>query len=118
MGHAEISSDAFSTLHWRKWNKSQVLPLAEDITKLQMYLKDQLKICTEQLSISATKKNYDQLRKIIIVMIVLFNRRRAREVQYLEVLSHLNRDKSPCHEDVFRSLLDIEKKIDSFIRFR
>lgn len=56
MGHAEISSDAFSTLHWRKWNKSQVLPLAEDITKLQMYLKDQLKICTEQLSISATKK--------------------------------------------------------------
>lgn len=44
-------------------------------------------------------------------MIVLFNRRRAGEVQYLEVLSHLNRDKSPCHEDVFRSLLDIEKKL-------
>ena len=51
----EISSDALDTLKRRRWNNPVNLPLANDIPKLQVYLKCKLKECAQNTSVEITK---------------------------------------------------------------
>lgn len=75
-----ISSAAYRTLEEKKWNRPRLIPLAEDVKKMHMYMTDKQKQYYGQLLDEKTSKNWSNLAKVILAQIILFNRRREGEV--------------------------------------
>ncbi|VDI02818.1 Hypothetical predicted protein [Mytilus galloprovincialis] len=71
----EISSKALATLEKMKYNKTQLLPLVEDVVTLSNYLK----LISEKIKKSGicNQEQYVELSKMCLAEIILFNRRRS-----------------------------------------
>ena len=107
----EVSRDALNTLYKRKWNNPPILPIARDIQKLQTYLNNKLQELCKKFTGPINKTDWEELCKITLATVILFNRRRSGEAQYLEIQTFENRDKTDCQEEVLKSLTDFEKKL-------
>lgn len=68
-----ISSAAYRTLEEKKWNRPKLIPLAEDVKKMHMYMTDKQKQYYGQLLDEKTSKNWSNLAKVILAQIILFN---------------------------------------------
>ncbi|VDI20110.1 Hypothetical predicted protein [Mytilus galloprovincialis] len=73
----EISSKALATLEKIRYNKTQLLPLVEDVVTLSNYLK----LISEKIKKSGicNQKQYVEFSKMCLAEIILFNRRRSGE---------------------------------------
>ena len=81
----EISSSALQTLETNKINKKQMLPLTEDIQKLQLYFQEKTNLLSSSLEKSFSKPDWDLLNQITLACLVLFNRRRGGETERITV---------------------------------
>ena len=106
----EVSSCALNTLRMAKANKSQILPLTEDIMKLQHYLEEESNRLTRLLSNDVSPKNWLSLAKVTLARTILFNRKRGGEAERFLVSSYLGRNTNvlTC-KDVADSLTDLER---------
>lgn len=88
-----------------------ILPLAEDMCKLRVFLKEQLK---DALEMSKEEENlscaYDLLTKVVMTQILLFNRKRAGEVSKIQLQQFQERfvDKNA---EVLSSISVLERKM-------
>ncbi|CAG2216795.1 unnamed protein product [Mytilus edulis] len=73
----EISSKALATLEKIRYNKTQLLPLVEDVVTLSNYLK----LISEKIKKSGicNQKQHVEFSKMCLAEIILFNRRRSGE---------------------------------------
>lgn len=103
---AEVSSAALTTLAAQKMNKPQLIPLTEDIRKLNGFIADESKrCCTELESGTNLTDSWKTLAKVTLVSIVLFNRRRTGEVGRMKLSEYNNRNKNPLGvQDIADSL--------------
>ncbi|XP_035812761.2 uncharacterized protein LOC118471566 [Amphiprion ocellaris] len=106
-----ISSAAYRTLEEKKWNKPKLIPLAEDVKKMHMYMTDKQKQYYKQLLVEKIPKNWSNLAKVILAQIILFNRRREGEVSKMRLEAFLTRDNSPLNEDIGEALTALEKRL-------
>lgn len=74
-----ISSQALSSLHEKKYNKPMLIPLVEDVKKLNIYLDTEAKrVC---LQVKDNPHLYAELAQICLAQVILFNRRRSGEAE-------------------------------------
>ncbi|XP_028971714.2 uncharacterized protein LOC105010019 isoform X2 [Esox lucius] len=106
-----ISAAAYRTLEQKKWNAPQLIPLADDVKKMHMYMEDDQKRYYEQLLSLKTSKNWSNLVQVILAQMIIFNRRRDKEVSAMTVATFLSRDKSPINPDVLEALTEVEKML-------
>ncbi|XP_032423904.1 uncharacterized protein LOC116723252 [Xiphophorus hellerii] len=106
-----VSSNALKTLHQKKWNTPQILPLSEDIKKLQDHLKNLQVVYKRNLTDKPTAKSWSELAQVTLTQLILFNRRREGEVSRMELSTYLQRSQHDMHDEVLESLSKFEKKL-------
>jgi len=106
-----VSSNALKTLYQKKWNMPQILPLSEDIKKLQDHLKSLEVVHKKNLIDQPTPNSWNQLSQVTLTQLILFNRRREGEVSRMELSTYLQRNTHSMHDEVLESLSPFEKKL-------
>lgn len=108
----EVSATALKCIEANKWNKPKMLPLTNDVVKLQKHLDKQIEISTSQL-----EKNHSEgwrpLCEALLVSIILFNRRRSGEVERLTLDVYRQKNTSNAESDVSECLTSFEKHLVS-----
>ena len=89
----EVSSQALRTLYTEKSRKETKLPLTADIIKLSKYISEELK-ATQELLCESDSHQVDstwlRMAKLILVRVILFNRRRQGEVSKMKLEDFIN----------------------------
>jgi hypothetical protein len=105
-----ISSSALQTLMTNKANKSQGLPLTEDIKKLQSLLKGKTRELVVLLQKSVTKSVWDDLNQVTLARLVMFNRRRGGEAERVTLQDFCEkRSKNDSLKEIEDSLKPLER---------
>ncbi|KAK3084356.1 hypothetical protein FSP39_012139 [Pinctada imbricata] len=86
----DVSNAALQTLRTEKRSKGNILPLTEDIRKVQNLLKEKSRSMAEKLSKSFTKAGWDTLNQATLASLVIFNRRRGGETERITVDNYRN----------------------------
>lgn len=107
---AAVSSRALSTLGKRKWNKSSMLPLSEDVTAIQKHLNEKADKLQQQLKVNPNVNDWAELTQVALAKVILFNRRRSGEIARMSIDDYQQRSKSH-NPDVVDSLSKWEKKL-------
>ena len=76
---SRISHHSLTTLSTRRFNKIDVLPLAEDLDKLRKYIDRVIKESMESLQNHPTLEDWSLLAKATLTRLVMFNKRRGGE---------------------------------------
>ncbi|KAJ8963042.1 hypothetical protein NQ314_005597 [Rhamnusium bicolor] len=89
--NSKICSSALATLCQRKMNITELLPLTDDLVKLNDFLNLNLKDAKTKLSAYSDYKNWSNLASSTLCKIVLFNKRRSGEASKISVLQYTSR---------------------------
>ncbi|KAL7858878.1 hypothetical protein SRHO_G00140250 [Serrasalmus rhombeus] len=112
-----VSGRALNTLKTAKWNKDEMIPLTEDIMKLQKHLKALEKDAVLGLSVAPSVSDWKKLCQSLLTQIILFNRRREGEASKLLLATYQTRNRAPAHPEVYESLSKLEKSlVNNFTR--
>jgi hypothetical protein len=107
---SEVSSAAISTLTSAKMNRPQVLPLTDDIMKMNSFLNDESTRLQNIMAKSPTSDSWNALARITLVSTVLFNRRRSGEAERMLLANYENRRKNPLDvKDIADALSETER---------
>lgn len=112
-----VSKRARTNLEQQKWNKADVLPLTEDVVKLQKYLRSLEDKSRQQLNESADPVSWKILAECVLAQLILFNRRREGEAAKLLLETYQKKNTLPLNADVFQSLSKLEQDLsETFTR--
>lgn len=108
-----VSSKALMTLKLKRLNGPEMLPLTEDLLKLNKYLDDKITAALKRLSRKADYTTWRQLLECTLVAIVIFNKRRGGEASKLLMDSYVNRPnwRDVTNQEILSSLTDMEKTL-------
>lgn len=110
----DVSSQACSDLHLKKWNKITIVPLAKDLKLLKNFLCEKSKSAATNLRESETSsiEAYNTLSETVYCRILLLNRRRPGELQRLplSIYQETNNDNS-TYEEFDRAISGVEKML-------
>ncbi|XP_056003954.1 uncharacterized protein LOC125662207 isoform X6 [Ostrea edulis] len=106
----EISSSALQTLTRNKMNKGYLLPLSEDIIRLNKFLDQKTESLLETLHNRFDRAEWELLNQMTLAQLVLFNRRRGGETQRLLVGAYcLRTQNKDCPQEVMEALSATER---------
>ncbi|KAI4899531.1 hypothetical protein NFI96_007438 [Prochilodus magdalenae] len=112
-----VSKLARTNLEQNKWNKPDVLPVTEDVVKLQKHLKNLEDKSKDQLHATTDPVAWKNLAECVLAQIILFNRRREGEAAKLLVETYQKKNTVPLNEDVLQSLSKFEQDLsETFTR--
>lgn len=82
-----ISSNALNTLHVRKFNCTQLLPITSDLIKLNNYLESEIKkyITEIEKTCQPTPSYWSRFAALLLSKIVMFNKRRSGETSRMTI---------------------------------
>lgn len=109
-----ISSNALSTLHRRKFNATQLLPITDDLVKLSRHIDNE--IIKYKLEVDCVRRNnqkWTRLATLCLARIILFNKRRSGEASKMKLSDYISRptwDEQNTQE-IRNSLSSVEKKL-------
>jgi len=106
----KVSSHALRTMTVQKMSQTHMLPLAEDLQKLQSFLKASADSLMENVKHQPLLKDWSQLARVTLTQLILFNRRRGGEAQRLLCENYRSRNHH-VEEDIARGLSDLERKL-------
>lgn len=108
-----ISCHALTTLSDRKYNKPLLLPIVEDVVKLNTYLREQIGDITKTIKNNFDVDKYTRLSQMCLAFVILFNRRRSGETERMTVKAFLDAGKKNALPDdvVLNSLNKFERKL-------
>lgn len=66
---------------------------------------------SEEVKTCVSKNSWENLSRIVLTTVILFNRRRSGEAERLEVETYLNHDKTACQAEIEKSLTNLEKQL-------
>ncbi|XP_039289334.1 uncharacterized protein LOC120352517 [Nilaparvata lugens] len=106
-----ISRKAVEFMNSCKWNKPSLIPLADDVLKLNTYLKEEGKNAFERLTRSdATESDYRNLGGITLTHLIVFNRKRVGEVERITKKTYLEKlHNEDNQKEIESSLSECEK---------
>ncbi|CAH1980411.1 unnamed protein product [Acanthoscelides obtectus] len=85
---SRISSNALNTLYSRKMNKTQLLPITEDLLKLNTFISNSIKMYKERLQTFSDSESWKMLAYCLLARIILFNKRRSGEAARITIDSY------------------------------
>nr|XP_023028166.1 uncharacterized protein LOC111516220 [Leptinotarsa decemlineata] len=108
--YTDISSLALKDLNEKHWQKPKLYPLTSDIIKFQKYALEEAQKASYLMADAKDMKNqFRKLTECVLSLVLLLNRKRIGEIQYLK-LSTYNSDISHYQQEEFvDSLSDAEK---------
>ena len=112
----QISRRAHKTLEEVKWNRPEMLPLTEDLYKIQQHLNEKLEEKTKNLREHPTAQIHKALAEVILARLILFNRKRQGEAGKLTRASFEKADRVEVQPDVEQSLSRVEKQLAETLR--
>lgn len=106
-----LSCPALTTLKTRHYNKLDELPSTEDLIKLKSYTDEQISSLTNLLKCESSYNSWRSLSEVVLVRLLVFNKRRASEPAKLELLQYVNRPdwKSASNRELIDNLKPVEK---------
>ena len=110
---SNISSQALTSLNEEKFNKPRRLPLAEDIKKLNEYLKSRAAVLSESIKTSPNDKDWRDLTEVTLAQLTLFNRRRGGEMERMTIQSYSEGiiSHTEMQEEIASSLSEMERQL-------
>lgn len=88
-----------------------MLPLSEDIKKLQDHLKCLEEDTKRALLEHPSQSSWSELSRVTLTQLILFNRCREGEVSGMEVKTYLQRNKQTMQDEILQRLSPFEKKL-------
>ncbi|CAH0392007.1 unnamed protein product [Bemisia tabaci] len=100
-----VSSNAEKSKKRRDASKSQIIADNNDVKLFTEYLEDQLLHHYSELQLGQDLfPNFEKLCKILIALIIIYNRRRAGEAARIELHYYVNRDLRETNKEIFNSM--------------
>ncbi|XP_052465879.1 uncharacterized protein LOC128021339 isoform X22 [Carassius gibelio] len=106
-----ISCHAHNTLEEKRYNAPLILPFADDVKKLHIYLKEKQQEYYSTLFNAPNTKTWAKLAKVTLAQMIIFNRKRQGEACLMPVQSFESRDKSTLNSDIADSLSEVEQAL-------
>ncbi|XP_029701429.1 uncharacterized protein isoform X4 [Takifugu rubripes] len=106
-----VSRRARTNLEEGRWNKKEMIPLTEDVMKLQKVLKANEKEAKDQLLNGPNPNAYRTLSECLLSQIILFNRRRQGEVAKMLVATYKAGSVKELNKDVMLCLSKLEQDL-------
>lgn len=108
-----VSSVALATLRTNKFNKPTALPVTSDLVLLKNHLDSEISSLTAQMEKCPNPSIWGKLAEVVLVRVILFNKRRGSEVAKLLASTYKNRPKwkETINEEIFSSLKPVEKEL-------
>lgn len=106
----EVGSLALKDLHEKRWKKPLLLPLVKEIKMFREGIFDLYEDCKEKFDNGNDDVNtYKMLVQCTLALVIMFNRRRIGDVQYLKLENYNN----TCNSDYtdFNNLLTASEKM-------
>lgn len=114
-----INKNALEDQIARKRQKKVILPSKSDIKLLYDYLKEECEMCLKLLNQKFDKDAWLLLSQCALILLQIFNRRRAGEIERLTLADYKNQESlnENVDPDIYRNLSDSTKKFASqFVR--
>ena len=106
---SEVSCVAHTTLTTEKMNKPQLLPLTEDIVKLNSHVNSEISRLQVEVQGDNAGTSWQSLATVTLAAVVLFNRRRSGEAERMLVDDYRQRNRNPLAvQDIADSLSEAE----------
>lgn len=101
-----INKKALEDQITQKRQKKVILPSKSDIKTLYLYLKKESNICLEILRTTFDKAAWKLLSECTLVLLQIFNRRRAGEIERLTLIDYQNKESldEKDDEDIYKTL--------------
>lgn len=113
-----MSSRELRTLRDKNFNKQLTFPLVEDIKLFNEYLEKYIKICIEHIKNIAGNEKLLQLSRLTLCLLIVFNRRRAGEVQRIKLTDIADIKRGDVPLEILETLSSFERKLTaSLYRF-
>lgn len=111
----DISSIAHKSLNEKKWSKStKLLPLTEDVRLFNNYIMRKADYAFRYLNEGTdVEVNYKLLSECTLSIIIIFNRKRIGEVQFLQIEDYERECSNETQKEMFESLTELEKVVSS-----
>nr|CAI5842379.1 unnamed protein product [Callosobruchus analis] len=112
--NARISSSAVATLYKRKMNAAQLLPITNDLVKLNTYIDSNTLIAKNEIeSDERSPKCWIRLATLVLSRIILFNKRRSGEASRIKMSDYINRPmwRDQSTDEMKASLTAVERKL-------
>lgn len=106
-----ISCHAHNTLEEKRYNAPLILPFADDVKKVHIYLKEKQQEYYSTLFNAPNTKTWAKLAKVTLAQMIIFNRKRQGEACLMPVQSFESRDKSTLNIDIADSLSEVEQAL-------
>lgn len=113
---AKVGSHAVTTLSDKSYNKTQILPVAGDLQKLQVYLEKSIETQVSALKNCPNPEAWWELAKAVETNLVLFNRSRSGEVQRLTLTDYQHINDNPVESGLIRCFTSVEQKLASLMK--
>ncbi|XP_028271021.1 uncharacterized protein LOC114441993 isoform X2 [Parambassis ranga] len=109
-----ISSDALSALKETKLDTEKKVPFAQDVKRLHFHLESVHLRDEKKLRDDPSAETYAALARAVLCRIIIFNRRRPREVSLIQLKAFMSRKKSDVLDDFDVSVSDMERTLCGF----
>ena len=108
-----ISHHSLTTLHGRKFNRIDLLPLTEDLEKLRKHLLQRISVLMKALKENPTLHRWGELAETTMTRLIIFNKRRGGEASKMLLTNFQTRpDWKQCSSTAIESSLQpIEREL-------
>ncbi|XP_008286893.1 uncharacterized protein LOC103362345 [Stegastes partitus] len=109
-----ISSGALTTLKETKLHSEKQVPFVQDVKRLHFHLENSHHAAEQKLRESPSAESYAALARVVLTRIIIFNRRKPREVSSIPLTAFMSRKKSDVLDDMDVSVSDLERTMCRF----
>ncbi|XP_039463806.1 uncharacterized protein LOC116330566 [Oreochromis aureus] len=109
-----VSSAALRSLREIKSKRAKQIPLVQDMKRLHFHLEKVHTIAEKNLRDSLSTENFVALARVMLARIILFNKRKPREVATIQLTEFMSRTKSDPPDDLDPSVTELEKTMCRF----
>ncbi|KAI7811180.1 hypothetical protein IRJ41_011403 [Triplophysa rosa] len=106
-----VSNAALAALSKSKFNKPSTLPFTQDVQLLNRYLEEKSADAFDSLKNHESTQTYEELAKLTLARVIIFNRRRVGEVSKMTVECFMKRHQTELNQDIALSLSPFEQKM-------
>lgn len=110
----DVSSLANKVLNEYKVRKPKILPVTEDVKTLNEFIKNKAQVAYENLEKNNNlTEQYKVLIECVLVLVLIFNRKRVGEVQFLDIISYKSNAFHISQKELMNALTDFERAMSS-----
>lgn len=105
-----VSTNANKDLSAKKWKKGSMLPLTEDVIRINEFIVKEEQKCADELKSDLSdlsKLRY--LTELLLAHVILLNRKRSGEAQRITIEDYSRKEEEMGIQDIYQSLTATEK---------